>query len=77
MKFYDKQIEERMKYFYSSLNEKDQRHYAALEAEKLGHGGITYISGLFGCSRQTLYAGIDELEKKLFRSITNSACRWW
>ena len=35
-------IEEDMKLFYNSLNEKDQRHYAALEAKKLCHGGITY-----------------------------------
>ena len=43
---------------------KDRRHYAAIEAEKLGHGGITYISDLFGCSRQTVHDGIEELKKK-------------
>lgn len=64
MKRYDLETEQRMHYFYSTLNEKDKRHYAALEAGKLGHGGIVYISDLFGCSRQTIYSGIEELEKK-------------
>jgi hypothetical protein len=33
-------IEKNMKMFYESLNEKDRRHYAALEAKKLSiqHG---------------------------------------
>jgi len=30
--------------FYNSLSEKDKRRYAAIEAKKLGHGGIKYIS---------------------------------
>ena len=48
---------------YETLSEKDRRHYAAVEAAKLGHGGITYISDLFGCSRQTVAAGLEELKK--------------
>jgi len=61
---YDETTKTRMQYFYLSLNEKDKRHYAAIEADKLGHGGINYIAELFGCSRQTIYAGLSELEKK-------------
>ena len=34
-------IEQDMKMFYDSLNEKDQRHYAALEAKKLCYGTCT------------------------------------
>lgn len=55
-----------MQHFYLSLSEKDRRHYAAIEANKLGHGGIQYIAELFDCSRQTVSAGLEELEKKLF-----------
>ena len=51
--------------FYNNLSEKDKRHYAAVEAEKLGHGGITYASDLFGCSRQTIHDGLEELKKSL------------
>ena len=67
MKIYSKHIEENMNHFYESLSEKDRRHYAAIEAEKLGHGGIAYISELLGCSRQTIYDGADELKKKNFQ----------
>ncbi len=57
-------IEQDMKMFYDSLNEKDQRHYAALEAKKLCYGGATYIAELFNCARSTLYDGLDEFKKK-------------
>ncbi len=57
-------IEKDMKIFYNSLNEKDQRHYAALEAKKLCYGGITYIAELFNCARPSIYDGLDELKKK-------------
>jgi len=71
---YDLKREKNMVSFYHSLNEKDQRHYAAIEADKLGHGGINYIAELFGCSRQTIYAGLEELEKKTFSATgTNSS----
>ena len=61
---YDEKTERRMKNFYLSLNEKDRRHYAAIEADKLGHGGVNYIAELFNCSRQTIHSGLKELEKK-------------
>ena len=32
-----------MRDFYDSLSEKDRRRYAAIEAEKLGYGGASYI----------------------------------
>jgi len=56
--------EKHMKAFYDSLNEKDKRHYVALEAEKLHHGGITYLAKLFNCSRTTIYEGLEEIKKK-------------
>lgn len=63
---YSPQIEEDMRYMFDSLNEKDRRHYAAIEAKKLGHGGIIYIAQLFGISEKTVQAGLDEFEKKIF-----------
>jgi hypothetical protein len=44
------------------LNEKDRRRYAAIEAAKLGWGGISYISGLLGCDYYTIRSGRSELE---------------
>ena len=66
---YSKKIENGMKLFYESLNEKDKRHYAAIEAHKLGSGYISYVAELFNCSRQTLYSGLEELEKKDFMGV--------
>jgi hypothetical protein len=63
---YSLQIEEDMRYMFESLNEKDRRHYAAIEAKKLGHGGIIYIARLFGISEKTIQTGMDEFEKKTF-----------
>jgi hypothetical protein len=48
--------------FYRSLNERDRRRYAAVEATKLGHGGIEYIARLFGCDPKTITSGITDLE---------------
>jgi hypothetical protein len=47
--------------FYESLSEKDRRRYAAVEAEKLGHGGLEYISALFGCDPKTVEHGRQDL----------------
>lgn len=55
------EIEARMRAFYDSLSEKDRRRYAALEALKLGHGGLSYIAGIFGCDRHPLADGLAEL----------------
>lgn len=46
-KVYSSEVETRMRNVFHSLNEKDQRRYAAVEADRLGHGGVAYISRLF------------------------------
>jgi hypothetical protein len=46
---------------HSRLSEKDRRHYAAVEAIKLGRGGITYISKVLGVDRDTVSQGTKEL----------------
>lgn len=50
-----------MKLFYESLSEKDRRRYAAVEAEKLGHGGREYLAQLFGCDPKTIERGRQDL----------------
>jgi hypothetical protein len=59
---YSLETERRMKSLYESLNERDRRRYAAIEAEKLGYGGQTYISQLLGCDHKTLERGLDEID---------------
>lgn len=54
--------EQFIKKFYRTLSEKDKRRYAALEAQKLGHGGISHVAQMLGCSRTTIYEGLRELE---------------
>ena len=54
MQKYNKKIEDQMVAFYNNLQEKDKRHYAAVEAIKLGYGGIKYISSLLSCTRQSI-----------------------
>ena len=46
---------------YSLYSEKFRRLYAAAEALKLGYGGISYISRLLGCDRNTIIRGMLEL----------------
>jgi len=61
---YSSTIEEGMQLFAATLNERDLRRYAAVEALKLGHGGIGYISQLLNIDPQTISKGIEELRKK-------------
>jgi len=51
-----------MQKFYNTLSEKDKRRYAAIEAMKLGHGGIAYIAQVLGCSCKTISQGIQDLQ---------------
>ena len=62
---YDQEIAEQMKNLYQSLSEKDQRRYAAIEAKKLGYGGISYICRLFGCDPSSVRRGLSELSTPL------------
>lgn len=62
MKSYAPDIEIQMQRYYQSLSDKDRRRYAAIEAVKLGYGGLAYIRRLFGCHYETLQLGLKELQ---------------
>lgn len=62
---YGQAIEAQMKNLYQSLSEKDRRRYAAIEAKKLGYGGISYVCRLFGCDESSVKRGLSELEMPL------------
>jgi hypothetical protein len=67
---YSDSIERQMQLFYSNLKEREQRHYAALEAQKLPHGGQKYIQDLFTIHKKTLKRAIDELNNpELFATL--------
>lgn len=63
MRRYDQATEQMMLRFYGGLREKERRHYAAQEAQKLGYGGKSYISGLLKISRKTILKGEAELQQ--------------
>ena len=62
--YYEKNIELKMQRLFKTLSEKDKRRYAAIEVEKLPHGGTDYISNLFGIDPKTIRRGMEELEKQ-------------
>jgi len=69
MKFYKGRIMEienldMKKTFYESLNERQKRHFAAVEAKQLGQGGIAIVSESFRIDRGTIRIGIRELTSK-------------
>lgn len=65
---YSQEIEANMRDFYQSLSEKDRRGYAAIEAKKLGYGGISYICSVLQCNDRTITRGMNELEKLLAKA---------
>jgi len=60
---FDESTESQMRNFFATLTEKDQRRYGAIEARRLGHGGITYICQVLGCSFRTIKRGMEELDQ--------------
>lgn len=60
---YEERVEVQMVNFYQSLSEKDRRRYAAIEAGKLGHGGVAYVARLFDCDRDTIQQGIADVDQ--------------
>jgi hypothetical protein len=60
---YSPKIEHSMRMFHDSLSEKDRRRYAAIEAAKLGHGGIEYLATLLGCDPKTIRQGQHDLDQ--------------
>jgi hypothetical protein len=59
---YPRAVEQTMRTFFESLRENDRRRYAAVEAAKLGHGGIEYISQVLGIDPKTIRQGQRDLE---------------
>lgn len=63
MRTYPAAVERHMQALYGSLSEKDRRRYAAVEAEKLGHGGVQYVADLFACDPDTVRHGRQDVEQ--------------
>ena len=63
MEAYSAEVEAKMKRFSQWLSEKDRRRYAAVEAAKLGQGGVEYIARLLACDPKTIRQGLADLEE--------------
>ena len=59
---YTEGLERLMRRLFDSLKESDRRRYAAIEAAKLGYGGVEYIATVLGCDPKTIRTGLAELE---------------
>ena len=47
------------------LNEQSRRRFAALEADALGHGGVSLMARMTGLSRSTIYHGRSDIRRKV------------
>jgi hypothetical protein len=63
MQAYSADVEQKMQRFFGWLSEKDRRRYAAVEAAKLGHGGVKYIAQVLACDPKTIRQGLHDLEE--------------
>ena len=63
MEAYSADVEAKMQRFYGWLSEKDRRRYAAVEAIKLGHGGVEYLTRLLSCDPKTIRQGLQDLQE--------------
>ena len=72
---YAVEVERMMARLFDSLKESDRRRYAAIEATKLGHGGVEYISTLLGCDPKTIRQGLGELQGEATLDVSRSRKR--
>lgn len=63
METYATDIEAKMRRLYGWLSEKDRRRYAAIEAAKLGPGGVESMARLLSCDPKTIRQGMKDLEE--------------
>ena len=47
------------------LNEQSLRRFVALEAQALGHGGVSLLSRISGLARSTIYHGLSDIRHKI------------
>ncbi len=61
----EKTIHHQMNVFMSRLDEQQRRWYAAIEAEKLGHGGTERVALITGLNINTIRRGRREMAREL------------
>ncbi len=61
----DKRLHQQINLLVSRLDEQQRRWYVALEARRLGHGGIELMAKITGLSVPTIRRGQQELDANL------------
>lgn len=61
----DKKLHRHMNLFLSRLDEQQRRWYVALEADRLGHGGLRLLAQITGLDEKTIQRGQAELAGEL------------
>lgn len=70
---YPTEVEAGMQVLYRSLRENNRRRYAAVEAAKLGYGGLEYIASLLDCDPKSIRHGqrdMHQLRQQPLQDIT-------
>ena len=61
----DRVLHEQMNLLLSRLGEAERRWYAAVEANRLGHGGVRLVAQITGLDEQTIRRGQAEVAGSL------------
>ncbi len=61
----NKQLHHQMNLLFSRLDEQQRRWYAAVESNRVGHGGIHLLSQITGMNGNTIRRGKQELKQNL------------
>lgn len=69
----DKKLHQEMNLLLSRLDEQQRRWYVAVEANRMGHGGVSLLSQITGLDEKTIHRGQQELEQGLAARPTNQA----
>ena len=61
----DKELHHQMNLLLSRLDEQQRRWYVAVEANRIGHGGVRSLSQITGIDEKTIRRGQQELADEL------------
>src|SRR3954469_1585921 len=61
----DRRLHEQMNLLLSRLGEAERRWYAAVEANRLGHGGVHAVAQITGFGGKTIRRGQEEVASSL------------
>jgi hypothetical protein len=67
----DKKVHAMINLLVSHLDEQQRRWFVALEATRMGHGGIRLLSQITGMDEKTIHRGQIELQEGLVTRPTN------